>query len=59
MKLERVTVDQILQKSKDGEGVADALRSMGINVHEGLIYLRDYHHDEIKAAKKTQIELRK
>lgn len=59
MKIEHDVVREICRRSAAGEGVSHILNSLGIDSHDGLIYLRDHHVGEITAAKKAQIESRR
>ena len=54
--IERKIIDQVLERSRNGEGVAAVLLELGLDVPEALVYLRDHHHHEFVAAKQEQIK---
>lgn len=49
-------LSELLDRSKNGEGVMSILRSMGINPYEGTDWLQKSHINAVESAKKEQLK---
>ena len=49
---------EICGRSADGEGVREILAEKNLPVMPTLRWLRDHHHEDIRAAKKEQLKKR-
>lgn len=47
-------LSELLQRSKDGEGVMRILEDMGINPCDGTDWLQKHHRQEVEEAKAVQ-----
>lgn len=54
----QAVLDEILARSRGGEGVAAVITSLGLDPGYGLDWLQKYHIVPVVAAKKVQIAVR-
>ena len=52
----QAVLDEVCRRSRDGEGVAAVLTSMGLDAGVGLDWLQKFHMGHVVAAKRIQIE---
>lgn len=52
MPLTDAQLEELLRRSADGEGILAMLKEFGCDDAETMDWLRDNHHDKLKAAKR-------